>query len=305
MGVGASLAAQSASVSGVLALGGRRHEPLGGVWVVLHQISMAGGGPLDSIRSDAAGRWRMRVPKVDTAAIYVVSAFRDGVAYFSRPIRVEAGQPASVDTIVVFDTSSTGPPVRVQRRLVTVNGAKQDGARDVLEIIELENPGTATRIATDTSQPTWAGAIPRVAVQFQVGQGDFSPDAVGLKGDSILVFGPVQPEVTRQLSVSYELPSSARTMEVPIDQPTGELDLLIEDTLTSVTGPTLHAIGVRHIENRSYAGYASDSLPAGTTVTLTFPAGRFRVERVVPFLVGAVALALGAGLWIALRRRPA
>jgi hypothetical protein len=301
-GVGASLAAQSASVSGVLALGGRGREPLAGTWVVLHQIVMTGGGPLDSTRTDAGGRWRLRVPKVDTSAIYVVSAFRDGVAYFSRPLRIEAGHAASADTIIVYDTSSNGPPVQIRRRLVTVGRAKQDGARDVLEILELENPGHATRIATDSLRPTWAGTIPRVAVQFQVGQGDFSPDAVALKGDSVLVFAPIQPDVTRQLSLGYELPRSARTVEIAIDQPTAELDLLLEDTLTRVAAPTLQTSGVQRIENRSFARYATDSLPTGTAVVLTFPAGGFRVERLIPFLVAGVALTLGVGLWIALRR---
>lgn len=286
-------------------LGGDRRAPLGGAWVVLHQIAASGAGPLDSTRSDAGGRWRVRVPQVDTSAIYVASAFRDGVAYFSRPLQVAAGQSASADTIVVFDTSSTGPPVRILRRLVTIGRAKQDGARDVLEIVELQNPGRATRVAADSLRPTWVGTIPSAAVQFQVGQGDFSPDAVALRADSILVFGPIQPEAMRQLSVGYVLPGSVRTVPIPIDQPTGELDLLIEDTLTTVAGPALHAGGVQRIESRTFARYATDSLPAGTPVILTFPRSGFRVERLVPFLVGAVALALGAGLWVALRRPPA
>jgi hypothetical protein len=301
-GVSATLTAQAATVSGVLVLGGRGRTPLSGSWVVLHQISMAGGGPVDSIRTAAGGRWRLRVPRVDTMAIYVVSAFRDGVAYFSPPLRIEAGRAASADTIVVYDTGSTGPPVHVRRRLVTIGSAKKDGARDVLEILELENPGRTTRIAADSLQPTWAGTIPRSAVEFQVGQGDFSPDAVALRVDTVLVFGPIQPDVTRQLSLGYVLPGSVLTVPIAIDQPTAELDLLIEDTLTTVAAPTLRAGGVQRIEDRTFARYTTDSLGPGTTVVLTFPAVAFRVERLLPLLVAAIALALGAGLLIALRR---
>jgi hypothetical protein len=300
--VGTGLAAQGATVSGVLVLGGRERSALADAWVVLHQITMAGGGPVDSMRTTAGGRWHLRVPHVDTLAVYVVSAFRDGVAYFSRPLRVEAGHATSADTIVVYDTGSTGPAVRIRRRVVTVSSAKKDGARDVLEIIELENPGRTTRIALDSLQPTWGGTIPRSAVEFQVGQGDFSPDAVALRGDSVLVFGPIQPDATRQLSLGYVLPGSARTVSIPVDQPTGELDLLLEDTLTAVAAPTLRSSGVQRIENRSFARYTTDSLPPGTAAVLTFPASGFRVERLLPLLVGAVALALGAGLLIALRR---
>lgn len=286
-------------------LGGEDPSPLAGTWVVLHQITMAGGGPLDSMRTQAGGRWRLRVPRVDTMAVYVASAFRDGVAYFSRPLRIEPGRSTSADTIVVYDTSSSGPPVRIRRRLITVGSPKQDGARDVLEILELENPGRATRIATDSLRPTWTGTIPGAAVQFQVGQGDFSPDAVALRADSILVFGPIQPKVPRQLSLGYVFPRSARTVAIPIDQATAELDLLIEDTLTKVTAPSLHAGGVQGIESRHFARYSTDSLAPGSGVVLTFPASGFRVERLLPFLVGAIALALAAGLWVALRRPPA
>lgn len=301
-GVGASLAAQSATVSGVLVLGGRGESSLTGAWVVLHQISMTGAGPVDSMRTAAGGRWRLRVPQVDTAAVYVVSAFRDGVAYFSRPLRVAAGRAISADTLVVYDTGSTGPPIRIRRRLVTIGSAKKDGARDVLEILELENPGRTTRIAADSLQPTWEGTIPRAAVEFQVGQGDFSPDAVARRADSVLVFGPIQPDATRQLSLGYVLPGSVRTVAIPIDQPTAEVDLLVEDTLTAVAAPTLRSSGVQRIENRNFARYTTDSLPVGTAVVLTFPVSGFRVERLLPLLVGAVALALGAGLLIALRR---
>jgi hypothetical protein len=304
MGTGASLTAQAASVSGVLVLGGRNPSPLSGTWVVLHQITMAGGGPLDSMRTTVGGRWRLRVPQVDTMAIYVASAFRDGVAYFSRPLRVESGRTTAADTIVVYDTSSRGPAVRIRRRLVTIGSPKQDGARDVLEILELENPGRATRIATDSLRPTWSGRIPAAAVQFQAGQGDFSPDAVALRADSVLVFGPIQPDVTRQLSLGYVLPGSARTVAIPIDQPTAELDLLIEDTLTRVSAPSLHAAGVQRIESRNFARYSTDSLAPPSAVVLTFPASGFRVERLLPFLVGAIALALAGGLWVALRRSP-
>ena len=278
--------------------------PLGGRWVVLHQVTTGGGSPLDSARSDAGGRWRVLVPRVDSLSVYVVSAFQDGVAYFSQPIRVLAGKVATADTLVVYDTSSSGPAVRIRRRVVTVAKPKQDGARDVVEIIELENPGRATRVAADSQTPTWAGAIPSAALQFQVGTGDFSAEAVAQRGDSVLLFGPIQPDVTAQITYGYVLPRTLLVFAVPIDQPTSELDLLIEDTLSVVGAPTVHPDGVERIENRSFARWRTDSLPAGAPVTITFPAAGFRVERIVPLLAAVIVLVLGAGLWVALRRAP-
>ena len=291
-------------MSGVLVRGGRGTAPLPGRWVVLHQVTMRGGGPVDSVRSDAAGRFRLHVPRVDTLAVYVASAFHNGLAYFSQPIRVLVGRAATADTLVVYDTSSSGPAVRLRRRLLTVAKPKEDGARDVLEILELENPGRVTRVAPDTLRPTWAGMLPPAALQFQVGTGDFSADAVARRGDSVLLFAPLQPDGVRQLSYGYVLPGSVRAFAVPIDQPTDELDLLIEDTLAVVSAPVLRPDSVTRIENRDFSRYRTGPLQAGALVAITFPAPPVRLEKVLPLLVGVIVVVMGAGLWFALRGKP-
>ncbi len=264
---------------------------------------MQAGGAVDSVRSDARGRWRLRAPQVDSLAVYVVSAVHDGLAYFSQPILLVASQTTTADTLVVYDTTSRGPAVHLRRRLVTVAKPKPDGARDVLEILEIENPGRATRVAADSLHPTWTGAIPQTALQFQAGSGDFSVDAVVRQGDRVLVYGPIQPDGGRQLSYSYVLPRSVRTLTLPIDQLTAELNLLIEDTLAVVSAPSLEPGGVDQIENRMFARYRAGPVAAGAPVAIAFPAPSFQAEKLLPMLVGLLAIVLGLGLWIALRRK--
>jgi hypothetical protein len=290
-------------VSGVLRRGGPEGTPLAGRWVVLHQVTAGGGGPVDSVRTDAGGHWRLRARRVDTMAIYIASALHDGLAYFSPPLRVQSGQAVTAGPLVVYDTTSGGPAIVLQRRLVTIAGASKDGSREVLELLELGLEGQKTRVAPDTVRPVWSVAIPRAAVQFEVQTGDFSPDAVTQRGDSVLLFAPVQPGRSRQLSYRYVLPSSmAGTVVVPIDQPTHELDLLLEDTVAAVSAPGLTGGGVEQIETRRFAGYRADSLPAGAPVSIVFPAKQFRTDQLLPLLVVAFAAALGVGLWVALKR---
>lgn len=290
-------------VTGRLLHGVPDGKPLAGAWAVLHQVTMgSGAGPIDSARSDAQGGYVLRIPRVDSTAIYVVSSWYRGIAYFSEPVQILGRRAATVRPLALYDTSSTGPGIRVARRLVTIASPKRDGARDVLELLELMNPGQTTRIASDTSRPTWQGAIPPRAIQFQVGQGDLSPQAVERRGDSVAVLGPIPPGGTKQLSYGYVLPANLRQVTVPIDQWTGEVDLLLEDSTAAVVAPTLESLGVQEIERRRFARYRTGALEPAAQVTITLPRGTFRVQALLPVVVGLVAAALGFGMWHALRR---
>src|SRR5439155_7686306 len=162
---------------GHVLLGGARGRPVAGQWVVLHRVTTVSGAPVDSARTDGAGAFAFRVTAGDTAALYLASAHYDDIAYFSEPVRVTTAD-VLLDPVLVYHASSTGAPVGVSQRLFTIARAKADGSRDMLEIIQLLNPGPATRVAADTTAPTWWGVLPAGVVQFQAGEGDVSAPAV-------------------------------------------------------------------------------------------------------------------------------
>lgn len=296
------------TVSGRVLLGGRDTVPLPGAWAVLHGVRRDSGGPVDSARTDRAGRYRIRLSRVDTSAVYVVSAWHDSLAYFSLPLNV-VGRPAvEVEDLLVYPTTKDTPPIRVARRLLTVARPGADGTRDVLEILELENTGHTTRITDDTLVPTWAGAIPAAAIQFQGGQGDISPDAMARRGDRVSVLGPIPPGPPKQLSYSYVLPAGTSALAVPIDQWTKELNLLLEDTTavvtTSPSSPGAEAIGVQDIEQRRFAAYRTGPLEGGAVVAIALPPGGFRPQMVLPYVIGLLSATMVAALVWALRRKP-
>lgn len=266
---------------------------------------MARQAAIDSIRTDAVGGYRFRVAAPDTGSLYLVSIQRDGIAYFSQPLRVAPGASVKVDPITVYDTSSRGDPVAVERLLVTFAKAKSDGSRDVLHVLELHNRDLTTRIAPDTTRPTWRGVLPAGALQFQVGESDFSPQAVALKGDTVMVFGPVQPGPSRQLSFAYVLPANATTVELPVDQPISQVHILLEDTTATVEASVTPTPATEHIEGRTFRRYSMTAIPAGARLTVKLPgSGAFTVERAIPWIVGAMILALLGGLVVAVRKRP-
>src|SRR2546430_8005069 len=55
----------------------------------------------------------------------------------------------------------------------------------------------------------------------------------------------------KQLSYAYVIPGGAARVAVPIDQPTAEVDLLVEDTVATVTAARLDTLGVQEIGRAS------------------------------------------------------
>src|SRR5207245_6926496 len=96
------------------------------------------GGPVDSTRTDARGAFTLSMGRPDTAAIYVVSSWYDGIAYFSEPVRAFR-QRTELRPLLVYDTTSAGPGVQVARRLLTVARRKPDGARSEEHTSELQS----------------------------------------------------------------------------------------------------------------------------------------------------------------------
>ena len=69
-----ALSAQTVSVSGRVLLGGRDSVSLSGTWAVLHRVTRDTGGPIDSVRTDAAGRaivTRRRATRIGGARLVV------------------------------------------------------------------------------------------------------------------------------------------------------------------------------------------------------------------------------------------
>ena len=90
-------------------------------------------------------------------------------------------------TLAVFDTSSSGHALFVAMRHLVVTAPEADGPRRILDIVQVENPGTTTRVAADSAGATWRLRLPPGITDFQLGESDISPAAVRRDGDVVLV----------------------------------------------------------------------------------------------------------------------
>ncbi len=279
---------------------GRDTTPVARALVVAHHIGRAVQGPIDSARSDAAGRFRFRVSRPDTAAMYVVSTRYDGIGYFSAPVPASDRAAADTITLTVFDTSSAGAPLELGVRHVVVAAPGADGSRDVLDIVQVENPGSTTRVAKDSAAVTWRMRLPADVQGFQVGESDVPASAVTRAGDTVLVRAPFPPGA-KQLVLTYVVPGSAGKLVVPIDQPAARLEMLVEDSGATAGGAGLAPGNPVQLEGRTFRRFSATHVAAGQVADLGFRGGPRR--NLTWLAVALSALLLGAGAWAAARRR--
>ncbi len=300
-----SLDAQGFRVTGHLVRGVTADSvaPLGGAWAVLHSVTNAGGLPVDSQRTDARGQYRFSVAQADTSAIYLVSAAYHGITYFSVAIVPgEAGD--SVETLVVYDTSSVEPSIRVTQRHLVVRVPDQDGGgRRTMELVSLGNRGARTRVSADGTRPTWQASLPLGVVQFQVGESDVSAGAVAKVGDTVAVTAPLPPG-TKQVLYTYVVPSGARELVLPIDQPTDRLLVLLEDTAAVVLSGGLVYRGVEVFEDAQFALFEGVNVAPGTNVAFEFSRGSgIAIHQLWGVLVALVASVMLGSLLLWWRRK--
>ncbi len=272
----------------VLRLAGRDSIPVRNTRVILHRVARAAQGPIDSLTTDAAGRFRFRF-RADTSAVYLVSARYGGIEYFSPPVHLNPARPDTLIRVLVSDTSSAAP-LELEARHLVIAAPGEDGSRTVLDLSILRNAGDRTRVGSDSSTPTWTAPLPRGSIGLDVGQGDYSPDAVARRGDRLVLLAPVAPG-EKQVIVQYALPSGLTEVRLPIEDSVGTVNVLLAERAATVSGAGLAPADTEVIEGRTYRRWAG-AVKAGSVVLVKLPGPPITARWALPALVAAVALGL-------------
>jgi len=294
-GVPAHLAAQQLILSGrILHVEARDTVPARGLMVVAHEVGAARQGPIDSAPADPQGRFRFRVAAPESATVYVVSARWAGIGYFSQPF--DSADRAGSDSIslMVFDTASSGEPLAVGTRHVVITRAAADGSRHVLDIAQIENNGQTTRVGSDSLATTWRMRLPDHVANVAAGEGDVSPESMRFDSGWVLVAAPFPPG-EKQVAVTYDLPASRTQLVIPIDQPTAQLEVLAEDSLTSALAVVQRSDPLQ-VEDRVFQRFVASNLAAGAqpAVSLARLSNPVRTFWWIPVLSATLLLAVGA-----------
>ena len=293
------VAAQATFAGTVVRVAGRDTLPVAGAPIQLHRVSTARQGVIDSGRTDARGRWRFRVRQEEGAA-YLVSARHAGIEFFTPPLATDRTRPDTGVRIVVADTTS-GPAGRLTyaSRHLLVQGGDSAGWRGVLDVIVLQNRSGYTRIAADTTHPSFVALLPPAAREPELADGDVGPEAVRFHNGAVELYSPVAPGEL-SLTVQYLLPAEAG-VAVPFGDTVVAFNLLVDGEGAATSGPRLEGPVPTEIEGRSFRRWTGP-VPGGTVLQLDLRAARTTSKPLLFGLIGAMAVVLVGALVYVLRR---
>jgi hypothetical protein len=273
-------------------------RPVPGVWVVLHRVGSDTAGPLDSTRASRAGAFRFRYRSFgEPDAIYFVSASHDGIAYFGPPLRARETTGVDAD-VLVYDTTAAPIPLHVRGRHLVVGAPGPDGAREIVEVFEIANDTSVTRISSDGRTPTWFTVLPPGATGFQVGQGDVAPQTIREDSGRVVVTAPFAPGL-KQLSFAYKLPPRSFPASYPMTDATTVMEVLLEEPSAIATAPKVARVDPVNVEGRSFARYLGQDLPASAVVRVSVPSTGVAGSRtmwIAIIVAGAAAVLLTAAV---------
>jgi hypothetical protein len=272
-----------------------------GARVVLHRVGSDSQGPVDSTLSDRRGRFHLSF-QPDSGAFYLLSAEHAGIEYFSQPVPTNPERPDTGIRILVYDTSSSAP-VSLEARHLVIMRPGEDGSRSVLDLIVLRNDSRFTRVASDTTRPTWSGPLPQGTIGLDVAESDFSRDALARRDDSVIIIAPFAPG-EKQLTVQYLIPSNRSSIEVAFARSGAAINVLAEETGVRVSGSGVALADSQMLQGRSFHRWTGVAQP-GAMVQILLPGTRRAPTWVLAWLVGALFLALAGAGWRLLRGRTA
>jgi hypothetical protein len=272
-----------------------------GAWVVLHRVASDGSGPLDSVRTARDGRFEIPYRIAGTAdAIYFVSAEHHGIAYFSPPL--DTSRTVDRAELAVYDTTSAPVPIHVRGRHIVVAAPHEDGSREVVEVYELANDSSVTRVARDDI-PLWMSALPDGATNVRVGQGDLSADAIRTDGGRVRLFAPMAPGI-KQLSYAYRVDRDAFPLVLPLEASTNVLEVLAEEPNATVTAPGLARVDPVTVEGRTFGRFLAQEVAQGAVLRIEVPRDGAGMRRAwLISLLAATAAAMTLVLVRVSRRR--
>lgn len=275
--------------------GDHRMDPIPGMWVTLHRVGSDAQGPIDSSRTDGQGRYSFHYRKTGNRdAIYFVSGLYRGIAYFTPPLQTDSVTGLDAE-IAVFDTTSRHVPISVRGHHIVISAVDANAMRSVVEVYDLVNDSSVTRILGDTTPAVWSAPLLPGASGPAAREGDFPASAIAFTDGRVSLYAPFAPGL-KQLAFGYSLPAKEFPLHIPILDATGVLEVMIEEKTGTVAGGGLREVQPVNVAERSFRRFLGSDVPANAVSSIDLPPPPPRTDPrylvVLTFVFGAVMIAV-------------
>lgn len=237
--------------------------------VVLHRITPDTGMAVDSVTTDADGRFSFRLP-AGSRDVFVASARHAGILYFGPA--VDGGSPPDAYRLTVYDVREAGPADTLRlasRALVVTPGASGVEVTDVVQVAGIADRtlvGRAPVAGAAEREPWWSLRLPTGVRDVRVLAGGVGERQVELLDGEARLSAPVPPTGARVV-LSYRVPSGAQA-RLRLARPVGHLEVVVRQ---DVSGMSVDGLSdgeeIASGEGR-YRRYAAREVEAGREVRI-------------------------------------
>ena len=283
---------------GTLFVGG---EPADSGTVVLHRVTPAESGPVDSVPVLDGGGFSVELPTTPapgSGEVYFASAHRQGVLYFGAPV-TSTEELEEEYRIEAYETR-TPPPEGVEFPVSARNLFIDPGPMGwrVTDVFEVRSDSAVTWLSDSGGPAVWRYPLPPGAMSFRAVQADRGEAGMSYTDGALVVRGPVPPG-TRLFVVEYELESIEFTL--PLPGTTDTLEIFVARPAPRLAMEGIVPVGPVEVEpGRAYERWHGTDL---SNRVVRVRQGEEPRGGLFPLgVVGLALLLFGVGTWFIKRR---
>lgn len=278
------------------------------------QTTVGGGNTTLSGTANADGNYEFADVPVSAGWQYVVTATYQDAVFSSA---VATGDPAAPEIdipLTIYEVTDDPADIQMNGMLMMLQTDAQPGALDVVQIVSFSNTSDRAFVRQADGAPASVSVrLPAGAIYQDFSGGSYltSPD-----GSEITDTQPVLPGDAHVMHLAFRVPYTGQaSLEQPLSYPLdGQLEVMVGDNSTTITGDGITVLGTRQLGNSTYVSYGGAfNRAAGQSISYTInSAAAAQPTSTVPtnglstvalVLIGVGLLAIGAAFGFFMRER--
>ncbi|MCY3809850.1 MAG: hypothetical protein OXG58_10600 [Gemmatimonadetes bacterium] len=267
--------------------------------VVLHRVSAAFSGSVDSVRVGRDGAFELPIPATtEPGELFFAAIHHQGVLYFGPTFN---GAPETRPYLIqAYPALRSGPANPAELRARSIFATRTDSTGwQIAELFELHN-GYGATLVSESGVAAWSHALPADVADVDVGASGMGTVVPVLEAGRIAIVEPLPPGAN-VFFVRYAI--AASHFEIPLEVPTGSMEILVREPADDVAVVGLLDADPVEVDGSLYRRFAArDVAPSMVTVRAGSDGAGAEATAWTAVIVALVLAGMGAAL--AARQRP-